>query len=346
MADVWYGVLALTLIAYTVLDGFDFGAGILHLFVAKTDGERRAVFSAVGPYFHANEVWLISAGGVLFLAFPALLATAFPAFYLGLFLVLWCLMGRGISIEVRSHIADPMWAAFWDVVFAVSSLLLALLFGIALGNVVRGVPIDGTGEFTMAFFTHFGTDGITGLIDYYTLSVGLFAVTLLTAHGAAFLAWRTQGEPRERAARFERWLWPASALLLLVVTVETWFVRPQLFEGVLSRPLAWLAVAIAAGGICLVVSGRKSGRDLRVFVGSSTVIGGLLASAAIGLFPVLLHSTLRSDYDLRVGTHASAPQGLRAGLVWWPVAFALAVSYFVFIFRTQSHKISNDDASH
>jgi cytochrome bd ubiquinol oxidase subunit II len=346
MADLWYGVLALTLIAYTVLDGFDFGAGILHLFVAKTDGERRAVFSAVGPYFHANEVWLISAGGVLFLAFPKLLATAFPAFYLALFLVLWCLMGRGISIEVRSHIRDPMWAQFWDVVFAVSSLLLALLFGVALGNVVRGVPIDGTGEFTMALFTHFGTTGITGLLDYYTLSVGLFALTLLTAHGAAFLAWRCEGEPRARAAAAERWLWPASFALLVAVTIETWFVRPDLFTGMQQRPLSWLAVAVAIAGVYLVLSGRKQDRDLRVFAGSSAVIGGMLASVAVGLFPTLLHSTLRSDYDLRVSTHATARQGLAAALVWWPVAFALAVSYFVFIFRTQSHKISNDDASH
>ena len=274
MADLWYAVLALTLIAYSVLDGFDFGAGILHLFVAKTDGERRAVFSAVGPYFHANEVWLISAGGVLFLAFPSLLATAFPAFYLGLFLVLWALMLRGIAIEVRSHVHDAMWAAFWDVVFAGSSLLLALLFGVALGNVVRGVPIDEKGEFTMALFTDFRATGETGLLDYYTVSVGLFAVTLLTAHGAAFLAWRTERDQRARAARLERWLWPASAAAFVLVSVETWFVRPELFSALKTRPLAWLAVAVAAVGIALVVSGRRRDRDLQVFVGSSTVIAG------------------------------------------------------------------------
>src|SRR5688572_26898336 len=159
MAELWFSILALTLIAFSVLDGFDFGVGALSLFLAKSDAERRTAIAAIGPFWDGNEVWLIASGGVLFLAFPSVLATAFPAFYLALFLVLWGLIARGIAIEVRSHVADPLWRAFWDVLFAGSSALLALLFGVALGNVVRGVPIGPDRRFTMALFTDFSPYG-------------------------------------------------------------------------------------------------------------------------------------------------------------------------------------------
>src|SRR5450432_3104459 len=149
MAEIWFALLGLVLIAYVVLDGFDFGAGVLHLFVAKSDAERRSVLSAIGPFWDGNEVWLIAVGGVLFVAFPEVLTAAFPAFYLALHLVLWCFALRGVAIEVRSHVADGMWKALWDAIFAVASLLLALLFGVALGNVVRGVPLDERREFTL-----------------------------------------------------------------------------------------------------------------------------------------------------------------------------------------------------
>ena len=164
MAELWFGLLGFTLTAYVVLDGFDFGAGMLHLFVAKSDAERRTVLSAIGPFWDGNEVWLIAAGGVLFLAFPELLSTAFPAFYLGLHLVLWCFALRGVAIEVRSHVADGMWRTFWDAVFAVASSCLAFLFGITLGNLVRGVPIGASREFTMPLFTHFRSSGQVALL--------------------------------------------------------------------------------------------------------------------------------------------------------------------------------------
>src|SRR3954470_17493137 len=172
MVELWFVVLGFMLVAYVVLDGFDFGAGTLHLFVAKSDPERRTVLAAIGPFWDGNEVWLIAVRGVLFVAFPELLTTAFPAFYLALHLVLWCFVLRGIAIEVRSHVADGMWKAFWDAVFALASTLLALLFGVAFGNVVRGVPVDESREFTMPLFTNFGTTGHVGLLDYYSLSVG------------------------------------------------------------------------------------------------------------------------------------------------------------------------------
>jgi cytochrome d ubiquinol oxidase subunit II len=343
MADVWYAILALTLIAYSVLDGFDFGVGVVHLFVAKTDSERRIVLSAIGPFWDGNEVWLIASGGVLFVAFPAVMAMAFPAFYLALFLVLWCLMLRGVSIEVRSHFADPLWRSFWDVVFSGSSMLLALLFGVALGNLVRGVPIGAEGELTMPFFTHFGTTGYVGLLDYYTVSVGALAVVLLAAHGATFLGWRTEGAQRDRANALAGRAYLVSLGLFVLVSAETGWVRPELFSSMLHRPPAWLAVAVALAGAALLYRGRKQKRDLVAFVGSSVLLGGVLTSAAIGLFPTLLHSTLNPAYDVAAHTHATSPGGLRTALVWWPIAFALTITYFSVVFRMNRDRVRLDD---
>lgn len=338
MAELWFCILGMMLVAYTVLDGFDFGAGMLHLFVAKSDAERRTVISAIGPFWDGNEVWLIAVGGVLFMAFPDVLTTAFPAFYLALHLVLWCFALRGVGIEVRSHVGDAMWRAFWDAVFALGSSLLALLFGVAFGNVVRGVPIDHTREFTMPFFTHFGTTGKVGLLDYYTVSVGVLAVVLLTAHGAAFLAWRTSGVVRERCLGLERKLWPAVAALFGLVTIETWFVRPELVTNLITRPLCWLAVAVAIGGAGVLVSSRKGVLDGRAFFGSCLLIAGVLAAAGAALFPVLLRSTLGPELSLVVSDEPSNVS-MKFALGWWPFAFMLAVSYFVNVFRANRARV-------
>jgi cytochrome d ubiquinol oxidase subunit II len=339
MIELWFGVLALTLIAYAVLDGFDFGAGALLLFVGKTDAERQRVIQSIGPFWDGNEVWLIASGGVLFVAFPRALATVFPAFYLAFFLVLWCLILRGISIEVRGHLRDGMWRSFWEVVFALSSTLLALLFGVALGNVVRGVPIDETRHFTMPFFTNFSPFGRVGLLDWYTVSIGLFAVVLLAVHGAVFLSWRTLGELESRTRGLAVRLSWVALISFVAISVETWFVRPEFFASLGKRPLAWAFSAVAAGGVAALVTGLKQKRDLRAFLGSTAFMVGILAATAAALYPTLLVSTIASEHSLTAQAAAGPPKGLAVALVWWPVAFALAVTYFAILFRTHRGKI-------
>jgi len=343
MAELWFALLGLMLVTYVVLDGFDFGAGALHLFVAKSDAERRTVLSAIGPFWDGNEVWLIASGGVLFVAFPEVLTSAFPAFYLALHLVLWCFALRGVAIEVRSHVTDGMWHAVWDAVFAGASLLLALLFGVAFGNVVRGVPIDASREFTMPFFTNFGTTGQVGLLDWYTVSVGLLSVALLSAHGAAFLAWRAAGVVRERSLALQRWLWPLSAALFAIVTLETYFVRPQLLGNLLSRPFAWLCTALAIGGCALLVSSRRGARDGRAFLGSCGLLAGVLSAAGAAMFPVFLRSTLSPAFDLDALQQTRNSIAMKFALGWWPFAFMLAVSYFVNVFRANRGRVSAEE---
>src|ERR1700676_4779742 len=177
---VWFCLVAIMITGYVVLDGFDLGAGIIHLFVARTEQERQHVLHSIGPVWDGNEVWLIAGGGTLYSAFPALYSAAFSGFYLALMMVLWLLMLRGISIEFRNHIDTDLWKPFWDVVFAGASALLALVFGIALGNVVRGVPLDNSGFFFIPLWVDLRVGGETGIVDWYTVLVGLAALCTLT----------------------------------------------------------------------------------------------------------------------------------------------------------------------
>lgn len=337
---VWYAVVAFMLATYVVLDGRNFGAGILHFVVARTPAERRQVIAAIGPLWLWHEVWLVGTGGVLFVAFPRLLASAFSGYYLAMFLILWCAILRGVSIEVGGHIDDGLWQSFWDAVFFVSSALLAIVFGAALGNVVRGVPLHADHTFHMAFFTDFRTRGDVGLLDWYTLAVAVFAALVLTAHGATYLAHKTEGPVHDRAARAARALWIAAAPGFLVVSFLTARVRPELFSGLFTRPLAWLGSAACLVCAAALAHGLVRADDRRAFLGSTFLVQGVLATGAAALYPVMLFSTL-DPADRLVAQAAAAPhEGMVAALVWWPFAAALAFAYFFSILRYYGGKVS------
>lgn len=339
MIEIWFAIASFTIAAYVVLDGWNIGAGALHYLVAKTSDERKLVFQAIGPLWSWHEVWLIAAGGILFVAFPRVLATAFAGFYLALFMVLWCLLLRGISIEFRNHLDDPMWRSGWDFLFAVSSFLLAVLLGAAGGNVIRGVPLDATGKFSMALFTDFGVRGNVGILDWYTIAVSLYALVCLGAHGATYLAYKTDGPVFERSARLSRLLWWCAILLLPAVSGLTWYVRPELFSGMLARPPAWAGLALVALGIMMIAT--RGPNDFRRLLGSCLLLGGLLGTAAASLFPAMLHSTLDPQFSLTAYNGASAPYGLKAALYWWPAAFLLSLTYIAFVLRYYAGKISS-----
>src|SRR5262245_43308221 len=220
MIATWYCIVSLMLIVYVALDGRNFGAGMLHWLVAKTPEERRQVVAAIGPLWSWHEVWLVGFGGTLVAVFPRLLASAFSGYYLALFLILWCLILRGISLEVGGHINDRQWQGFWDFVFVFSNSLLAILFGAAAGNLVRGVPLDPHGSFSMAFFTNFGARGRVGLLDWYTVSVAVFAAAVLAAHGATYLTLKTEGPVHDRSATAARYCWALVVPLFMAISVE------------------------------------------------------------------------------------------------------------------------------
>jgi cytochrome d ubiquinol oxidase subunit II len=346
MVELWFAILCLMLVMFAVLAGWDFGAGALHFIAARNQEERRALISAIGPLWTWNEVWLVAGGGVLFVAFPRVLAISFPAYYLALFLVLWALILRGIALEVRGLVASELWRAFWDVGFAASSVLLAILFGAAIGNVVRGMPLRPDSPLSLPLFTDFGVRGMLGILDWYTVSVAAFTLVCLTAHGASYLAVKAEGEVSQRAKALTKWLWPGTLFLLLVVSLETFYVRPGLFTGMRERPIAWIALAFAVGGLAAIVTGLRSGSEARTFLGGCVLIAGLLGSAAAGLFPIILFSTMSPEYSITAYNGSSDASSLRAASYWWPVALVLSLGYAWFVGRNYSGVHDKKDASY
>jgi cytochrome d ubiquinol oxidase subunit II len=340
MIGFWYCIISLMLIIYVVLDGRNFGAGMLHWFVARTPEERRQVAAAIGPLWTWHEVWLVGLGGTMMAVFPRLLASAFAGYYLALFLILWCLILRGMALEVGGHINDKMWQGFWDFVFVFASFLLAVLFGAAAGNLARGVPIDAQGDFSMAFFTDFNVRGNVGLLDWYTVSVALFAVVMLAAHGATYLMLKTEGPVHDRSEMCAKWLWAATIPLLLIISVETGFVRPELVGHGLVNPLTWLGILVSAGAAVSLLLGLQKRHEMQAFLSSNFVIAGLLGAGGATLFPIMLYSTLDPQNSMTAQAGASSPSALLTALVWWPVAFFLAVTYFVIISRYYYGKVS------
>jgi len=340
MIATWYAVVSFMLIIYIVLDGRNFGAGMLHWFVARTPEERRQVIAAIGPLWSWHEVWLVGFGGTLVAIFPRLMASAFAGYYLALFLIVWCLILRGISIEVGGHINDRLWQTYWDFIFVCSNFLLAILFGAAAGNVARGVPVDAQGNFSMAFFTNFNVRGHVGLLDWYTVSIAILAVVMLAAHGATYLTLKTEGPVHDRSQKSARYLWLAVVPLLLLVLVESRIVRPDLPGRALSDPFWWIGLVVVATSTITLISGLATRRELRAFVGSNFLIVGLLATGAAAIFPVMLHSTLAPENSLTAYAVASSPTTLLRASFWWQIGFALAVFYFVFISRRYAGKVS------
>jgi cytochrome d ubiquinol oxidase subunit II len=340
MIAAWYAVASFMLIAYVTLDGRNFGAGMLHRLIARTPEERRQIVAAIGPLWSWHEVWLVGFGGTLIAVFPRLMASAFSGYYLALFLILWGLILRGIAIEVGGHINDRLWQGFWDVVFVFANFLLAILFGAAAGNVVRGVPLDAQGNFSMAFFTDFHVRGYVGLLDWYTVSIAIFAVIILAAHGATYLTLKTEGDVHDRSATFAKYLWLAVAPLFLVISVETIVVRPDLPSRAIHNPFWWLGLLLVVASMAALISGLNSKREMRAFVGSNLLIAGLLATGGAALFPVMLYSTLAPENSLTAYAVATSQRGLLLAAIWWPLGFVLATIYFVFISRRYAGKVS------
>ena len=340
MVEIWFAIAALSVTAYVVLDGFDFGAGTLHLFVARTDQERRQVLAAIGPYWDGNEVWLVAIGGVLFFAFPRVMASGLSGFYLAIFLVLWTLLLRGIGIELRSHVDNPLWSTAWDTCFSAASTLLPVLFGVALGNLIRGLPIDGDGWFSLALFTDFSARPPVGILDWYTVSAGVFAWAAIAGHGAIFLTWKTDGRVADRSRRAAAWLYGAVALLLAPMTIATGIVNANMLSALPDRPLAWITATIAIGGIAAVGVGLRRGRELLAFLGSSAFVAGMLATTAACIFPVFLRALGDEARSLTAYNSSAADQSLRIAIWWWPIGLSLVLVYFVFIFRIHRGKVA------
>src|SRR5579863_6347973 len=216
MGFIWFWLVAVMIVGYVVLDGFDLGVGVLHLFLARNESERRLLLRSIGPVWDGNEVWLLAGGGTLYFAFPLLYASAFSGFYLPLMIVLWLLVLRGVSLELRNHIDVGVWRSLLDGVFGLASALLAIFYGAALANVLRGVPLQADGYFFLPLWTDWKTGQTPGILDWYTVIGGVLALIALTLHGALWLTIKTSGDLEQRARNAVTPLWLALLLLTVV----------------------------------------------------------------------------------------------------------------------------------
>jgi len=345
METIWFCLVAIMVAVYVLLDGFDLGAGAIHLLVAKTDDERRQILSSIGPVWDGNEVWLLAAGGTLYFAFPALYASGFSGFYLPLMMVLWLLILRGASIEFRNHIKSAVWDPFWDFLFCGSSLLLAVFFGAALANVVRGVPLDSSGYFFEPLWTNFQLGDNTGILDWYTILVGVLALLALVMHGGLWVQMKTTGEVSSRSGKLAGQSWWGVLILTALVTAVTFRIQPQVRANFVTWPWGAIFPLLAVAGLAGVMYELRKRNELRAFFASCAYLTGMLTSVVFGVYPMVLPAR-NPVYSLTVTNAKAGNYGLKIGLIWWVIGMALAAGYFFHVYRSFAGKVVVDKDSH
>ena len=258
MGFIWFWLVAVMIVGYVVLDGFDLGVGVLHLFLVRNEAERQATLHSIGPVWDGNEVWLLAGGGTLYFAFPLLYASAFSGFYLPLMIVLWLLVLRGVSLELRNHIDVGVWRTLLDGVFGIASALLAIFYGAALANVLRGVPLQPDGYFFLPLWTNWKPGIAPGILDWYTVIGGLVALVALTLHGALWLTIKVSGDLEQRACRIVYPLWNGLMLLTIVSLIATIAVRPQTLDNYYHYPVTFV---VPVGVVVSLVAIRLWNRE-------------------------------------------------------------------------------------
>jgi cytochrome d ubiquinol oxidase subunit II len=320
----WFLLIGILLAGYAALDGFDLGVGVLHLF-ARSDHERRLHLNAIAPVWDGNEVWLITAGGALFAAFPPVYATVFSGFYLALVLLLVALIFRAVAMEFRSKVGSPTWRRVWDWAFGLGSLVAALLLGVAFGNVIRGIPLNAEGVFTGSFL---------GLLNPYALLVGVLTLVLFTMHGALYMALKSDGDLRQRMARAASAAWFGCVLLYLGVMVAGFFEARLLFEAGFSRPLFWILLILVLLALIYIPIAVKAAAFLRAFLASALTVICMIGVAAVGLYPRLVPSSIDPVHSLDIYNASSTPKALTVMLIFALIGMPIVLAYTAYVYWT------------
>ncbi len=333
---VWFALVGVLFTGYVILDGFDLGVGVLHLFAAKRDEDRRVFLNAIGPVWDGNEVWLVTGGGALFAAFPAVYATVFSGFYLAFMLLLCALIFRAVSIEFRSKHASLRWRRFWDRSFALGSFCSTLLIGVAMGNIAWGVPIDERGEFAGSFL---------GLLHPYALLMGVTTVALFAMHGAIYLVLKTEGELQAGVRARVNPLIIAFILSYVLLTLATLLYVPHVTEAFRREPWFFALVVPVVLAIANIPREVNRGREFYAFLSSCAAMAGLMAIFGIGNYPYLVFSHPLPEHSLTAFNAASSPKTLgimlTIALIGLPVVLAYSVSiYWIFRGKVRLDKMS------
>lgn len=333
----WFILVGILFTGYVILDGFDLGVGTLHLFAAKTDEERRIFLNAIGPVWDGNEVWLVTGGGALFAAFPAVYATVFSGFYIAFMALLCALIFRAVAIEFRSKHPSKIWRLFWDISFAAGSAFSALLIGIAMGNIAWGVPVDARGEFAGTFL---------GLLHPYALLMGVTTLALFAMHGGIYLVLKTDGAFHDRLRRWINPLIIAFILCYALVTLATLLYVPHVTEAFRREPWFFALVVPVVLAIANIPREANRGRDFYAFLSSCGAMAGLMAIFGTGMFPNLVYSNPNPEHSLTAMNSASSQKTLGIMLTIALIGIPIVLSYSASIYYIFRGKVRLDRMSY
>ncbi|TWU32001.1 cytochrome d ubiquinol oxidase subunit II [Novipirellula artificiosorum] len=337
LAFVWFVLLAVLLIGYAILDGFDLGVGILHPFVAQNDHERRLVMNSIGPLWDGNEVWLVTFGGALFAAFPEAYATVFSGFYLALMLLLCALILRAVSLEFRGKVHSPRWRKAWDLMFFAGSTLATFLFGVAVGNMMLGVPLDGNHEFVGRF---------TELLNPYSLAVGIMAVLAFALHGSIYLYLKTEGEFQQRLRPVMWRMFFLFAAFYAVITTWTAIAAPRSLTTLNEMPILWVVPILNLLAVLNIPRAIHKGIEGHAFFSSSCMIAALVFLFITALFPFLVPASNDPSHSLTILNAASSQKTLKIMLLIALLGLPCVLTYSGVIYWTFRGKVKLDETSY
>lgn len=328
LRQIWFVLIGVLLVGYSILDGFDLGIGTLLPFLGKREEEKEDLFRSIGPFWDGNEVWLLTGGGALFAAFPQAYATVFSGFYLALMLVLFSLIFRAVSLEFRVH--DPKRKRFWEWAFIIGSFLPALLYGVALGNVIKGVPLNENMDYTGNFFT---------LLHPFALVIGLLGLAAILLQGSTYASMKVSGELQERARKLSKTIWPRYlALLLLGITVTAVYT-----PGALRKVLLWVFTVLVFGCLVMINYALKKKRDGLAFTLSSGAFLSLWGIAGSVHFPNLVKASNNQELSLTIYNSSSSALTLKVMLIIAVVGMPAVIGYTIYLYKVFRGKVTTGE---
>lgn len=357
MEIFWFIIIAVVLTIFFILDGYDFGAGIIHLFFAKEEKDKVVIAKSAGLFWDSNEVWLVAAGGMLFMAFPTFYASVFSGFYLPLIIVLWLIVFRAIGLEFRGQFNFQMWKDIWDKSFGVASLLLALFFGIALGNIVRGVNLGGVENGASLYEGHYfflplwdssfsPLSDTPGIIDWFTIIIGLISVVTLAIHGANWIILKTNSSINTKLKNVIFTLNIVLATLTIFSLIVWQQVNPNSLNNFIDKPYLMLFPIIYIVGLIGLFFIKRIKKDVHAFALSTLVIVGGITSSLASIFPVILPSVNNVNESLTIYNTSTTQYGLSVAIIWAIIGFILVLAYFIIQKRLLGGKIDEMDYGH
>lgn len=332
---IWFLLVGILIMGYSVLDGFDLGVGIIHLFT-KDENEKRVDLNAIGPVWDGNEVWLLTGGGALFAAFPIVYATVFSGFYIAFMLLLTALIFRAVSFEFRKY-SEAKDKKYWDIAFGLGSLIPALLYGVAIGNILRGLPIDAKGVYHGTFL---------GLLSPYALVVGSVSLSMFVMHGAIYMTLKSEGSLVEKMVKRANKAWIVFVLVYLTATIMTIFEGKWLFASILGFPIFWVLLLLLFVTIIYIPIGLKTRRFGNTFTASALMIATMILLMALSMFPKLVPSSIDLSYSLTIYNASSTPRTLETMLIIALIGIPIVLGYTIWIYRIFKGKVVLDKDSY